>query len=313
MTSLSVVCVLLALPGPAGAFEGYASASLPTGQLLWRGWSEADRTAMADRIPAELAAVEQALGRRLGQSFTAALVPDGFELSRLVKELTGKALPPARTRGVAIPAQRLLLVRGDPLESAGGLQQTLRHELAHLVLHRPGLPAIPRWVDEGLASWVSGSRLSPEDESRLALLARVRGLYTWSGLEREFPPTEDSSSIAYAQSFLFFRFLAERWGEEAIPRLLDGLQAGASVPTALQATTRLGPQDMEEQFRGWVAARASFLAAFFHGGPGLWSLGGLLALAAILRYRRKLRRYILREERLSSGEGEVAPRELGQG
>jgi len=307
MTSILFPGVLvLALVSPA-PFDGYARTSLAGYELVWRGWSEGDRLELQGRIPAALAAVEQSLGRRLDRRFTVALVPDGFELASVVRGLTGEEVPPLRTRGVAIPGQGLLLLRGGPLRGPGDLDQTLRHELAHLVVHTRATGRVPRWVDKGIACAVSGTRLSPDEEARLALLAHVGGLYSWATLEREFPRTEDPSAIAYAQSLLFFERLTARWGPGAIPTLLDRLEEGDDVPSALERLTHLSPAAVEADFRAWVAARQSLFSALLQGGLGFWWIAGLLAVLAAVRYLLRRRRYRRLEAELPPAEPGAAP------
>jgi hypothetical protein len=58
--------------------------------------------------------------------------------------------------------------------SDAGLTTVLRHELAH-VLNRRGLgPALPPWLDEGLADDLAGHELGPDRETREAPLAALR-------------------------------------------------------------------------------------------------------------------------------------------
>src|SRR6266850_1706948 len=65
------------------------------------------------------------LGRRIPPPFTLILAADSAELARATR---GRA--PGWGAGVAFPAARTILLRADLPD----LQQTLRHELAHLLL-----------------------------------------------------------------------------------------------------------------------------------------------------------------------------------
>jgi len=46
---------------------------------------------------------------------------------------------------LAFPESRTIVLRAD----AGDLERTLRHELAHLALHRQIRVRVPLWFDEG--------------------------------------------------------------------------------------------------------------------------------------------------------------------
>ena len=53
---------------------------------------------------------------------------------------------------LAFPGSRTILLRAD----AGDPSRTLRHELAHLVLHERVRTRVPRWFDEGYAALAAG-------------------------------------------------------------------------------------------------------------------------------------------------------------
>jgi hypothetical protein len=67
----------------------------------------------------------------------------------------------------------VVIYAGEGAQDAG-LTTVLRHELAH-VLNRRGLgPALPPWLDEGLADDLAGHELGPARETREAPLAAMR-------------------------------------------------------------------------------------------------------------------------------------------
>ncbi|MBI4601098.1 MAG: hypothetical protein HY721_03970 [Planctomycetes bacterium] len=292
---MTTALLSLALAGwlSAGPFEGYREEPFAAGKLLVRGWPEEARAWAAREIPRALARVEGRLGRTLGRQLTAVLVPDGFELRRIVERLSGKRLSPETTLGVALPEATLLLLRWERPLGAEPLDTVLAHEVAHLVVRRSPRAAVPRWLDEGLASWASGKHVSRQDDAQLSLLARVDGLYTLRTLEREFPEGETPGSVAYLQSHLFVVYLVERWGDGVVPRILDELESGAPSARALEAATAVEQTSLEREFGLWAAARCSLLGALART-LSLWTLVGLLALGAVGRYvavrRRRLER-----------------------
>lgn len=282
--------LIVALLTVAGPFDGYDREVLPSGNLYSRGWEESGRAQVIRMLPRVLADLEHLLGRKLDHPFTTVLTPDGFELERLVQEWSGSPLP-SQVLGVALPAHAMLFVRGGYSSSMGSFETTLIHEVAHLVIHRKRQARIPRWFDEGVATWASGFSLSAEQESYLSFLARVGSLYRLESLEHRFPRAHTPTTIAYQQSYLLITYLAERYGQESIPRLLDLFEGGASTTVALETIVKISADRLEEDFQSWVLRRRSLLGALA-SVVNLWTVSALLALAAIariwLRSRRRL-------------------------
>jgi hypothetical protein len=305
-----MACALLGvwlLVHPAGPdlLAGYEERQAATGPLYARGWSEGAVARIESLLPAQLARVEERLGRRLDEPLTTILVGHAAELRRLAQALGG-GLPEGYTVGIAFPARRTLVVRGDlplPRRPEDPAAVTLTHELAHLVLHRRPDTRLPRWLDEGLAMWVSQGQLDRQEEAYLSLLARADGLYRLETLESAFPRGHQATSIAYQQSLLLVEFLASRHGETGIHRLLDHLEAGRESREALRELTGLEHAELEAAFFAWVRARQSLLGALaFLINP--WTVAALLAIVAFLRYLLKRRRLLRRMEEAETAESE---------
>jgi len=93
------------------------------------------------------------------------------------------------------------------------LNQTLRHELTHLVVHRLCAKGVPRWFEEGLVLYLTGERIEPRTTARApeqkleAAIAR--------------PRSEAEMKAAYAQAVDRVRRLARRQGDRALWRVLE--------------------------------------------------------------------------------------------
>ena len=302
MHAMGCLCLglfsFLAVPGePLRFLDTYRERAAATGPLYSRGWTEKSVRWAEAFLPQAKARVEARLGRQMEGRFTTVLVSDFRELRDVVRRLGGDVENP-HTRGVTLPSHRLIVVRGDVLfDAAGGDPRavTLTHEVAHLVLHRrPGL-RLPRWLDEGVAVWVSQEQLTFRDEAELSLLARAGGLYSFEGLEERFPESHNLTTIAYRQSHLMVVFLKEQYGAEAIVELLDRLEGDAPVQQALEVITGLSLEELEEDFVRWTASRHSLLVSLV-ALVNIWTLCALLALVAIARYIFKKRRGMRRLE-----------------
>src|SRR5690606_15492882 len=149
-------------------------------------------------------------------------------------------------------------VRGDPI-------LTLRHELAHLALNDalPGI--IPRWFDEGYATWVSGEW----DESsgwqiRFAILRGQAPVL--DSLTLASPRGEPRARLAYLLSASAVRHLATRSGEPAFTAFFDAWRELGSYDAALRATYQMTPGQFEDEWRAMVRNRYGWLLALSQTG-----------------------------------------------
>jgi stage II sporulation protein D len=93
------------------------------------------------------------------------------------------------------------------------LNQTLRHELTHLVVHRLRAKEVPRWFEEGWVLYLTGERIeapatTPKSERELEEAISQ-------------PRSEAAMKTAYAQALARVRRLARRQGDAALWRILE--------------------------------------------------------------------------------------------
>jgi stage II sporulation protein D len=93
------------------------------------------------------------------------------------------------------------------------LNQTLRHELTHLVVHRLCAKGVPRWFEEGLVLYLTGERIEPRTT------ARAPGQKLEAAIAK--PRSEAEMKAAYAQALERVRLLARRQGNSALWRVLE--------------------------------------------------------------------------------------------
>ncbi len=122
--------------------------------------------------------------------------------------------------------------------NAGNLDwgtRTMIHELAHVIIHQATdncVGDIPRWLDEGLASYVEGQI----EEHSAALLEDAianDALISLLSLSSSFPTRSQSASLAYAQSGELVGYLIDTYGQDKLIELLDVFQAGRTYDQAL--------------------------------------------------------------------------------
>ncbi len=95
----------------------------------------------------------------------------------------------------------------------GILVSTLRHELAHLAVHRLRAPEVPRWYEEGLVLYLTGEQPGVSAES----------LDPSRSLEQTIarPRSEKEMKAAYARTLALVRELAGRRGEPVLWQVLE--------------------------------------------------------------------------------------------
>jgi hypothetical protein len=214
------------------------------------------------------------------------VVPDSRRLDSLT---SGRA--PSWGVAIAVPEASTILLRAD----AGDLPQTLRHELAHLALHRAVRVRVPLWFDEGYAGWAAGEweRLGFLELNLSVVRGAIPDLKTLDGALRGAPSTADA---AYALAVSAVLELARRNPSGSLDPLLSRLAAGEDFEAAVRETTGLPIGRFEENWQRTVKRRYSF---------GIWLVagGGWLLMAVVVVGLVQLRRRRDRPRRAALDEG----------
>lgn len=227
-------------------------------------------------------------------------VPDTVEL-RVVRDAADLAsvAPPGRGApawavGVAYPELGIISValrRGpnllDPVF-------TLRHELAHLALGAAIGAKAPRWLHEGFA-YQHSPEYSRERVETLAGMAWFGSIIPLRELDRSFPADELPANRAYAESYDFVGFLANRgrWEDrdddgDRFPfrRFLYDLGHGATVDAAAVRAYGRPIQMLFEEWQQDLARRYRLLPIGLIGFAA-WIFVGLLLVLAWRRRRNQ--------------------------
>jgi hypothetical protein len=214
---------------------------------------------------------------------------------------------PHWSAGVAVPSERLIVLpgyssgrtpMGDPLVA-------LRHELVHLALNAYLPGRIPRWFDEGYATWASGEWDGRRGwEIRLALLGG--GAPPLDSLRLGWPGAEADARLAYLLSASAVSFLATRTGEESFAAFLQEWRRQGAFDPALRNTYGITPTRFEEQWRAMVKRRYGWLLAMSQVGV-FWALVALLLVLVTIPRRRQRREKLRKleiEDWVEAWEGE---------
>ncbi len=168
------------------------------------------------------------------------------------------------------------LFRGD--RSDDDVLGTVRHELAHLLNRRALGPALPPWLEEGIADDLAllaplegpdpyaryrfdlGNKTlyrGPLASLRLLLRERARGrlvpLQRMIGMDWDQFVRGEQSGLLYAQSAFFVSWLLESGSEDGLHRFLHSVSLGRP-PGAGELSRALGKSvaDLDVEFRAWL-------------------------------------------------------------
>ena len=237
------------------------------------------------------------LGRRVPPPFLLVLADDSAALARLSH---GRA--PGWGAGVAFPGARTILLRADLPD----LDQTLRHELGHLILRVAVSGRLPLWFDEGYAAWGSGE-LGRMEGLELNLAVASGRVPTLAELDEMLRGSAAAADLAYALAASAVAEIARRPPPGGLEPLLARLSAGEPFDSALESATGLSPDRFEDTWQHALRRRYSVLTWLAAGG--MWgviafSLGGLLWYR---RQRDRPRRAALDDGWVVQQEPEVTP------
>lgn len=180
---------------------------------------------------------------------------------------------------VTLEGPRSILLRAD----AGDWRRVLRHELAHLALHQESRTPVPRWFDEGYASWAAGEwdRLDALTLSGVVLRGEVP---TLSALDGRLHDRVGDPGAAYALSMAAVIDLATRNRSGTLASLLGLLREGVPFDQAVQRTTGLAPDRFEDAWRLGVRKRYGVYTWLLAGGA--WLVVPLVLFLLVRRRRR---------------------------
>jgi hypothetical protein len=143
---------------------------------------------------------------------------------------------------------------------------TLWHEMAHVFTLEATNHLVPRWFSEGVSvyeEWSTGplkGRHIP-----LPVLAAIKEdkFLPVAELDRGFirPTYEAQVIVSYMQAGLICEYIAGRFGQEALERMLVEFRDGKDTAQAIQAALGISPGEFDESFAGYVETELGAVVA----------------------------------------------------
>ncbi|MGH7475425.1 MAG: peptidase MA family metallohydrolase [Longimicrobiales bacterium] len=225
-------------------------------------------------------------------------------------QFAGRSLPDW-SAGYAVPARALVVLPAFASERAAPaqLRTTLRHELAHVRLHRYLAPVVPpRWFDEGYARYAAGEwDADAAWQLRLAFaLGRVPPL---DSIALGWPAREIDARLAYMLATTVVQYLVESSGPEGLAILFRNWRELGNLDRAVRATYGVTLSQLEEDWRGFVRRRYGW-ALFLSHAAIFWFFGALLL---VLLFWKRRQRDAEKLERLRATEPPDTPVYWGGG
>ncbi len=191
--------------------------------------------------------------------------------------------------GAAIPARNLIILR-EPMMNRypGNTADLLQHELAHIALSRRAKGAhLPRFIDEGFASWFAGEWTFAQ-VTTVAAAQITKSLLPLRDIDDVNRFHQGQANLAYAQSYLVVNYIFKRFGELAFTDLIDALATGENMSEAFHQTLDISFWRFEADYRKFLSDNYT-LFAILADMSGLWIILALIVVFGwiLIRKRKK--------------------------
>lgn len=162
-------------------------------------------------------------------------------------------LPAIGTVG-ACAGKMVALTSPDELSKKYNWARVLRHEYVHVLNLQQTDFNIPHWFTEGLAVYSEGPHRPREWNTLLASRAQENQLYNLDTITLGFirPKNGDDWTLAYCQGALYVDFIREKYGPEAISKMLAAYADHLSTPQVLKACFGVQQADFEADYREFL-------------------------------------------------------------
>lgn len=216
-------------------------------------WYEGEETGpiLLEAAVAGLARLEQEMGIALQEDVDFYIYGSAEDMRQAVLYIQDWA------GGVAFAEYNTILIGVPPGLAEGWGRETVRHELAHLVVGQYGWSCLgggrPTWLEEGLAVYAEG----PADAETLANIEQgieENSFVPLRSLNGSFPSHDRDAELAYSQSYSVVAFLLEQYGQAAMQQLLLTLAEGEAYDTAFERVYGSNIDGIEQLWREAIGA-----------------------------------------------------------
>lgn len=238
---------------------------------------------LADYIPEAWSEIEKALAGDLDDRLTINFVAHAGRIA----EGTGM---PRWAAGVAhSESGEIVIAKHAPDGSLTDLDSLLRHELAHVALHRATAgEELPRWFHEGVAESF-GNEIDLLRSQTLAGAVYGSGVPALEELEGNFHGIDPIAvTVSYAAARDFVNHLRYRDDGSDLRQLMTELRRGTAFEAAFVKAFGRSLGELDGEWRSGLSGRFVWFPVISSGGLPFAALSPLIVVAAVRR-RRVLR------------------------
>lgn len=272
---------------PAGWDISTATGQVTMGRVVLRfdPSLESEAMTLATYVPAWWSEIERALAGDLEDDLVISYVTH----SGRIAEATGV---PVWAAGVAhSESGEIMIAQHAPDGSRTDLDSLLRHELAHVALHRATAGQdVPRWFHEGIAeSFGNGVDLLRSQTLAGAIFGP--GVPPLDRLDDNIRGADPiAATVGYAAARDFVNYLRDRDDKDGaeLRQVLTELRHGRSFDAAVVKVYGRTLQELDAEWRSGLTGRFSWFPVISSGGLPLAVLSPMMVVAMIRR-RRLLR------------------------
>jgi hypothetical protein len=270
-----------------------SSPAVRAGNVVVHHWPGGERLARAVLEPPAVLAPLPALPPGILQDppeIDVFLAPDAARFD----SLTG-GLSPGWGAGVAFPDAGTIVLPGYASDRVPipELPRVLRHELAHIALHRYlGTAPVPRWFSEGYATWAAG-QLDTDAAWLLRLAFLTDRAPPLDSIALEWPRAEVHARVAYLLSASAIEYLHDNGGERAMRIFLERWRETRSFEQALSNVYGFTPGQLEHYWSRAVRRRYGWVVFLAHTAV-IWVIIAAIVVALYVIRRRRNRAKLAR-------------------
>ena len=234
----------------------------------------------------------------------------------LLKEETfSRAADNPHVVAFAVPERNLIVIDYSKMSiDPFTVELTLKHELCHILLHGSARGGrIPKWLDEGIAQWVSGGMAEILINPKRSLLneAVISGKsLNLRVLADAFPRDKEALHLAYEASKSFVTYLIERFGTDGIigtgiTGILDHIEKGEDWEIAISKAVSQPFNELEKEWHEDLKRKLTWYTYVINNlYEILFFLAAIIAIIGFVRALMRKRAYMRQDEGEPSSDEE---------
>lgn len=232
--------------------------------------------------------VRQALNIKRRPADIRVTILDGCHFQRLTgnRSILGFAYPPKNIIVIDYKAHNADIM---------ALRATIKHELSHLMLHAFSTRSMPKWLDEGIAQWVSGGHSELRqagDDWTVARAALAGKLMPLRQLAHSFPPDDNGLRLAYAESLSAVDYLISTKGADTLKDLFSHIASGLDTNEAFTRSTGVSIVEFQDEWEARTLRHASIYTFIkTHLYEVLFMIASIALTIGFIRTYYRLRTY----------------------